>query len=128
EGIAQDTVSGLCIQLLPQVKSVSHPQEDLALWLQAKSDPQMDAVYGPQLRYKTSLEYQAYVEERLRELEEAYLPTSFPQLYSATPIERPIGDIFREIYNGYKHLPLNQRRIETAKSIRSWLETELNRQ
>ncbi|WP_141334515.1 UvrD-helicase domain-containing protein [Paenibacillus sp. tmac-D7] len=128
ESIAQDTVSGLCIQLLPQVKSVSHPQEDLALWLQAASDPQMDAVYGPQLRYKTSLEYQAYVEERLRELEEAYLPTNFPQLNSATPIERPIGDIFREIYNGYKHLPLNQRRIETTKSIRSWLETELNRQ
>jgi len=124
QGIQQSTVVDLASKLL-KIKSIKTQQQ----WLSECIDnPELEAQVRPMLTYLTSIDFYRVVDNYLNQLTEQFLPVDVPQLPFITEAPTSVEQKFVDIYNGYRHLPLNKRRIETISSIRSWSEMELKKQ
>jgi DNA helicase-2/ATP-dependent DNA helicase PcrA len=126
EGIRQSTVIDFAGNLLPFVKTIKTPQEWLAEFID--NPPDVMAETADLLTYKTSLSFKQQVDRFLSSLEEEFLPKEMPRLIFYEQPQQSIEEKLTEIYNGYKHLPLNKRRAETIQSIKNWAEMELKKQ
>lgn len=125
EGIQQFTVIGLASKLLPFIRSIKTQQQ----WLTEDIDtPDSDMTTRSMQKYVTSLSFFNVVEQLLELISDNYLPKEFPDLPYYLTDSVSVQQKFQEIYNGYRHLPLNKRRMETSKSIRNWMDFELKKQ
>ncbi|MGG0940191.1 UvrD-helicase domain-containing protein [Brevibacillus centrosporus] len=124
-GIQQSTVIDFARSLLKFAKEVKTPQQWLTEFI---DNPGRMEEMAPILAEKTSLAFKERVESYLATREEEFLPADVPQLVYIVPPETETAEKWKEIYEGYQHLPLNKRRTETIKSIRNWAEMELKKQ
>ena len=124
-GVRQSTVTDFALSLLPKMSECTTAQYWLERFL---GEPETEATVRPYLHWMTSLDYCRRVEAFIAQLEKDFLPAFDARLtvFGEEPIL--FQEKFKEIYDGYKHLPLNARRKETIQSIRSWTDLELGRQ
>ncbi|NOU99529.1 HelD family protein [Paenibacillus planticolens] len=124
DNVQQNTFIDLAKRWLPQIDYIQTPQE----WL-SEAIVQSDlSGENNTHRYKGSMKFKKLIERYLDHIEENFFRPKELRLSTFTSEKIEPNEQFLQIYNGYKHLPLNQRRTETIRSIKSWVELELQKQ
>jgi DNA helicase-2/ATP-dependent DNA helicase PcrA len=121
-GIQQNTFVSLAKEMIGSRNHVIEPHETLAKIL--NNELNIEEV-EPVTKYKGSMRFKAAIDLYLKHKEEHFIPKKDVDIYltqnETFTLERKK---IVEIYNGFKHLPLNKRRIQTLDSVRKWVNTQ----
>ncbi|ASS74162.1 DNA helicase UvrD [Tumebacillus algifaecis] len=121
-GIQQTTFSDWALDLLERDVELADPAERLATWFAiGPKRPVLDE--NAPGRWKGSMRFYRYVEERLDAFEQNYVPQRSFEAWDGHVLDATT--VQEWFHTEYKHYPIAKRRERVTGRIKRWLEMEL---